>query len=188
MHNLLLEYTSSRKRRTQQTLINSLCFQGMWFITIYTASQKHDTLATIPSLILSIYYLLQDHPTCMRKERLLWAVIGLSLGVISELFFCYLQLFTPVSEPLFLIPFWLLGLWVALFTLMPLELKTLLQRPWLAALLGFISAPFSYISGAKMGAMVMNKTILSTSIPIALLWSIALYLATIIYRKLNLNH
>ena len=180
--------SSSSKKRTRQTLINSILFQVMWFITIYSASQKHDTLATVSPLALGIYYLLQSHPTCVRKERLLWAVMGLGFGIVSESCFWYLQLFTPVSEPLLWIPFWLLGLWIALFTMMPLELKSLLQRPWLASLLGFISAPFSYISGAKLGAMVMNKTILSTCIAIAVLWSIALYLASIIYQRLNLKY
>ena len=174
----------SNSKHTRQTVINSLCFQGMWFATIYMASLKHSTWAIVPPLILSLYYLLQNHPFITVRDRAIFGGIGLSLGTISELLFWYLNLFSPVNEPLFLIPLWLLGLWLALFMMMPLELRSLLNRPVLAATLAFLSAPFSYISGAKLGAMVMNDHIVKTGLHVSIVWAFALYIAALLYQKI----
>ena len=180
--NISQYHLSANPKRPLQTVINSVCFQGMWFTTIYMASLKFSTLAVVPPLILSFYYLWQSHIVITVKERIFFGGIGLVLGIISELFFCYLKLFSPVTEPLFLVPFWLLGLWIALFILLPLELRTLLSRPLLAATLAFLSAPFSYISGAKLGAMTMNDEIITTGLFVGIVWAFAFYTAAILYQ------
>ena len=166
----------------KQTILNSLSFQVMWFATIYLASKKLALLAFIPTISLSSYYVFQTHPKLSHKDRGLWALIGLGLGFISELFFWYLDLFTAIEEPLILIPLWLLGLWVTLFIMLPIELSALIKRPILAAGLAFISAPFSYISGAKLGAMIMNKDLITTSLVIGFVWAGAFYVAAKIFQ------
>lgn len=57
------------------------------------------------------------------------------------------------GHSLFVIPVWLMLLWVAFACTLRHSLDWLLQRPWLAALLGLLAAPWSYYAGELLGAV-----------------------------------
>jgi hypothetical protein len=50
-------------------------------------------------------------------------------------------------------PYWMVALWAVFATTLNVSLRSLRQRPWLAALLGAAGGPAAYYAGARFGAI-----------------------------------
>ncbi|RUO77658.1 DUF2878 domain-containing protein [Idiomarina seosinensis] len=70
-----------------------------------------------------------------------------------------------------LFPLWLAVLWLGFASMAPVALDWLAKTPWLAALLGAISGPFSYWVGLNLEAG-NSESLLQMVITYALVWSL----------------
>ncbi len=95
-----------------------------------------------------------------RPEIRLWLVVGV-LGFVldSILLRCNVMAFPDVTRispeaalSAWLVPPWIVTLWVAVGTMLHTTLGWLRGRPLLAAALGFLGGPFSFWSGTRLGA------------------------------------
>jgi len=50
-------------------------------------------------------------------------------------------------------PYWMVALWAVFATTLNVSLRSLRERPWLAALLGAAGGPAAYYAGAQLGAL-----------------------------------
>ena len=91
---------------------------------------------------------------------------------------------TPEGSALGVPPLWLIGLWAAFATLLPICFRWLFNRLWLAAILGAVSGTVSYVSGGKLGALMVNGDGLYW---IALEWGLALPLLVWLAQKGEAN-
>ena len=80
---------------------------------------------------------------------------------------------TPEGISLGVPPLWLIGLWAAFATLLPICFRWLYNRLWLAGVLGAVSGALSYVSGGKLGALMVNGDGLGL-VWIAAEWGLAL--------------
>lgn len=71
-------------------------------------------------------------------------------------------------------PVWLIGMWLAFATLMNVTFTWLKGRLWLAALLGALLGPLSYIGGEALGAIQIGTPYWQSISAIAGLWGLAL--------------
>ncbi len=150
----------------KQITIWALAFKVLWIVTLTQAGER----AWLSTLAVWAYAVL-----CGRSQpKYIWGVvlaaIGCSvigdggLGLISVLK-------TPGGGSLGVPPLWLIGLWAAFATLIPICFRWLFSRLWLAAILGACSGTLSYVSGGKLGALMVNTEGLHW---IALEWGIAM--------------
>lgn len=73
------------------------------------------------------------------------------------------------------VPAWIVALWMAFGTTLGTLEKALGPRPSLiAAALGFVLGPISYLAGARIGALTIPDGSAVSLIAIAMLWGIAL--------------
>ena len=91
---------------------------------------------------------------------------------------------TPEGISLGVPPLWLIGLWAAFATLLPVCFRWLYNRLWLASILGAVSGTLSYVSGGKLGALMVNGDGL---VWIAAEWGLALPLLVWLAQKGEAN-
>lgn len=167
-------------------LINGVLFQIVWFLTIGLASQMGELYAALPGLTFTIY-LGRKSATQDLKRIVIWISLALFLGLICESSLIAQGILLPIDPPLIGIPLWLLTLWTSLFMLLWLEITWLLTSPLLLTLCGLFSAPLSYASGARLGAMSVGGSYTEMMMYTGALWAVAMLIASYVYRGLNLH-
>jgi hypothetical protein len=55
-----------------------------------------------------------------------------------------------------IVPPWITALWIGFATLPRFSLAWLRGKPWLAALLGGVAGPLSYLAGVRLGAVAVG--------------------------------
>jgi hypothetical protein len=135
-------------------------------------AHEHEGMAMVFCLVLLIGHL---STTPLLKADLKIGALSLLCGVALD---SILQYFSIIKfhgvriEPLS--PFWLWGLWLLFGMTLHSSLGFLLNRPlFFSAVLGFVFGPFSYCSGAVLGAAVFDP-VLGNALPMAVAWSLML--------------
>ncbi len=155
-------------------LINFLLFQVAWFAGILGASHQMASLGvTVILLCLGIHF--WRLPRQQIKAEALLVARCLALGFVIDSSLIQTQLMSYASVGLIegISPLWMCLLWAALAITLNHSLAWLKRSYWLAAILGSITGPLSYLSGVKLGAGSMpNQAI--TLIALGLIWAIAM--------------
>ena len=73
-----------------------------------------------------------------------------------------------------LIPLWLTGLWLVFSTTLNHALLFFQQRLWLAAFLGAIAGPVTYLTGVELGAAQTGLATLVLALLLGLCWMLLL--------------
>ena len=165
-----------------RSVFRAVAFNVIWLLTIQLAAYGQAIWATLPGLVYGII-LLSQHNKSMRKYLIQWACLGLALGIISESIIIYNEVLGSVNHSNIGHPLWLLSLWIALFMLLPLELDKILNSPILAVSFGMIGGPFSYLSGAKLGAMKLIGSEIELICYTSILWGISMYTASFYWQR-----
>lgn len=82
-------------------------------------------------------------------------------------------------------PVWLIGMWFGFATLLNVSFVWLKGRLLLAAALGFVLGPLSYIGGQALGAITINEPYWPSVAAIAVLWGAALPLLVVLGQRWN---
>jgi len=101
------------------------------------------------------------------------------IGLVWDSALIAIGLFTYPSGVLVpgLAPYWMIALWAVFATSLNLSMGFLKGRPWLAALVGGIGGPVSYLAGGRLGGLEMSDPTLALGAQ-AIGWAVLLPVLT----------
>lgn len=142
--------------------VNAILFQIGWFVCVFERS----TVALVTAALI-----LLTHLAINRQQRWEWFAIPLlaSVGLIQDFILAQMNVlqFSTGQLP----PLWLVGVWLMFVTTLNHSLKWLQQRWLLAAVLGAICGPLSYLAGERLGAVTLNQELIPV---MAATWAVSL--------------
>lgn len=153
--------------------LNAALFQFGWFVCVLERSVLAVTTA---ALIVGIHLYRQRH---QRWEWSAIAIISL-IGIAQDT--ALIQLGVLQFDGGALPPVWLFAMWVLFATTLNHSLSWLQQRWWLAALLGAIGGPLSYLAGERLGALNVNRDLLPI---LSITWAMSMPLLMQIVQRMK---
>ncbi len=139
-------------------LVNFVVFQGAWFAAVLGAAHGHPLWGTAAvAAAMAWHVAVSARP--MAEAKLLAAVCAIGFVVES---FVALQghIAYPSGQPVaYLAPYWMVALWGLLGIALNVTVRWLKHRPVLAAVLGAVAGPLSFVSGVRLGgAQFIDRT------------------------------
>lgn len=137
-------------------IINFVAFQLGWFSAVLGAAKGVPWAGPVViAVVLGVHFYQAKKPS---EE------VGLVLAcaLIGTWFDSMLVALNWVSYPAgqwhaMLAPYWIIAMWMLFATTLNLSLRWLRGRPWLAAIVGGITGPLTYVAGTRLGAMEFNN-------------------------------
>jgi len=151
-------------------LLNVAAFQIGWFSSLLGAVKQMPWLGPVVFLlVLAIHLRFARRPECELG-------LVIACGVIGLMFDSVLAAAGWVTYPsgLFselLAPYWIVTMWMLFGTTLNLSMSWLKGRPLLAAVLGAIGGPASYVAGQKLGGIVFLEFV-PAIIALAIGWAV----------------
>jgi hypothetical protein len=141
------------KKLTNNKLINLALFQGVWLVTVLGAANNNLWPGLMGfTVFLAVHYCLSSSA----YADFLLAVCAVFIGLAAETIFVQTDLLVYSAKAIYvgIVPLWVLILWGNFALIMNGCLNWLQGRYVLAAVLGFMGAPLSYLGGIQLGAAV----------------------------------
>ncbi len=121
-----------------------------WFAVVLGAAHEMPLWGTA-SIVLSMVWHLYVVPKPVAEFKLLAAICLLGFGLETlNVHLGYLKYPSGQPDPR-LAPYWMVALWGLLAITLNVTLRFLKKRLWLAALLGAVVGPLSFVSGVQLG-------------------------------------
>lgn len=163
---------------------NYLGLQVLWVVAVSAAAQARiwPTL-----LVLALFALYQLWPPRRAPGDLQLLIAALSLGLLLDTTLAaggwvrYAAPWpgTPLAPP------WILALWLGFALTLNHSLATVMQRPWLAVLLGAIFGPFSYwLAQRSWHAVEFQPPQLHAVVAVGIGWGVACGVLSLYARRL----
>ena len=133
-------------------LANFLFFQIGWFSSVLGGANDMPWLGPLAVLsIVAIHLRLAQRPASE-------AALLLSCALVGALFDSMLVAlgWVSYSSGMFsssMAPYWIITMWMLFATTLNVSLRWLREMPIIAALLGFVAGPLTYLGGAKLGGI-----------------------------------
>lgn len=164
-------------------LVNFLAFQAGWFASVLGAAQSMPWAGPAVVLAIVILHLRQA------KRPDLEAGLLVASGIIGLYFDSLLVALGWVTYPSGLIsssfaPYWIVTMWVLFATTLNSSMAWLKGRHVLAAVLGAISGPLSYVAGAKLGGIEFVENV-GALVFLSIGWAAAMPVLITLAEKLN---
>lgn len=148
------------------SLLNAILLQAVWFAAVLGAARGWiwlGVIAAVPVLALHAWWHRRQSDAGL---GLLAAALVLGAVVEGVLYLAGLRPAGGWPSP------WMLAQWAVFATALPAALAWLRGRPFLAAALGAVGAPFAYGAGMRLGAVApADWTVLAA---VAVAWAIAM--------------
>jgi hypothetical protein len=168
-----------------RNLANFAMFQGVWLAAVLGAARGHMHLGLAAAGgMLAVHLATLDERSLPARLRELGYVVaaGLAGTLLDGALGLAGWIRYPTSAPLWALPTpppWILGLWLAFAMLPRYSLRWLRPWPALAALLGALGGPLSFLAGARLGAIApgSHATYPVLALEYAVLVPLLLYLA-----------
>lgn len=164
-------------------LINILAFQLGWFSCVMGAAHHMPWLGVGVTIPLLVWHLSQAQDVHSELSLVLIAAVFGSLFDQSLLSLGFIQ-FPAADWPVFLLPAWMLCLWVLFATTLNVGLRWMRGRYLVGAIFGLLGGPLAYISGVKLGAMQFLQP---TAIVIALGIGWGLFMPALLWLSARLD-
>lgn len=131
--------------------------------------------ALVAAAVIGLHLALARRPA---PEALLIVAASL-IGLVWDSALIAIGLFTYPSGILVpgLAPYWMIALWAVFATSLNLSMGFLKGRLWLAALVGGIGGPVSYLAGGRLGGLEMSDPVLALGAQ-AIGWAVLLPVLT----------
>lgn len=167
---------TTKSHHWAKILTNALLFQLCWVACVIGG----DGWALSGLVLLMVVHLgwVVERSDLQQEFYLILPII--SLGIGFDILLLQLGWLAFPQHSSFIIPFWLMALWLAFATTLRHSLAGLLKHYWSAALLGAIGAPWSYFLGSKTGAVEATP---AAFIAIGLFWA-----ALLVWVSVQLRH
>ena len=161
---------------------NFVLFQCVWILTVLGAAQ-----GMIWPGIASLGFFLFVHSFLSESARTdyLVCVVAIAVGLVIESINARTGLIVHPAGDSLLPPLWLLVLWCNLGLIFNNSVAWLLDKPWLAALLGAAGGTASYIGGVALGAASFGVPLKTAAPALAITWAIVTPLLFYATRRLN---
>ena len=141
--------SAAKPTRTVQ-LTNFIVFQSAWFAAVLGAAHQLPLWGTAAVLAAFAWHLaVSARPA---EEAKLFAVVCLIGFVVETGMVLIGQVSYPSGQPVAtLAPYWMVALWGLLAIALNVTMRWLKRRYLLAAVLGAVTGPASFVSGVKLG-------------------------------------
>ena len=152
--------------------INFLAFQLGWFSCVLAAAKGMPWLGPLVVLAVVLLHLkLVAKP--LAELKLIGAAMAMGLLTDSLLLSSGWLAYSGGSWIPGLAPYWIIAMWALFATTLNVSMRWMRGRYLLAAIMGGIGGPLSYLAGEKLGAMTMSEPTLAIA-ALALAWSVAM--------------
>lgn len=140
--------------------VNFIVFQLVYSACVFGAVEGNLWIGPLAGAVLLPINLVCAPPERRRSEPALWLICG-SIGFVVDsgllaagaIGFPEITRIAPDSSlSAWLVPPWIVTLWVAVGTMLRTSLVWLKDRPILALAMGAVGGPFSFWSGSRLGA------------------------------------
>jgi len=152
--------------------LNFVAFQLGWFACVLGAAGGLPWAGPLVVLgVVGLHLLRVRRPGCELKLVLAAAALGI---VVDSLLLAsgWLQYPSGLWLP-GLAPYWIVAMWALFATTLNLSLGWLRGRPVLAAVLGAVGGPLSYLAGEKLGGIGLIQPTFALA-ALAVAWAIAM--------------
>ncbi len=135
-------------------LLNFLVFQAGWFTSVLGAANQMPWLGPLLVLVaVALHLRLARRPSS--ELMLIVACGGLGAVFDSALVAAGWVRYPSGMLAAGVAPYWIVGMWLLFATTLNVSLRWLRGRTALAAVLGFVAGPASYVAGAKLGGITL---------------------------------
>jgi hypothetical protein len=133
-------------------VINFVAFQVGWFSSVLGGAEGLPWLGPIAVLLIVAYHLYRAEQA--QKELLLVVFCGL-LGAVFDSVLVSLNWVGYPSGTFVdgIAPYWIIGMWMLFATTLNMSMRWLKNRYLIAAVLGLVAGPLSYVAGQKLGGI-----------------------------------
>jgi hypothetical protein len=159
-----------------KTVLNFVACQLAWSACVLGGANGRPLAGALVAVaVIGLHFALARRPA---PEALLIAAATL-IGLVWDSALIAIGLFTYPSGILVpgLAPYWMVALWAVFATSLNLSMGFLKGRLWLAALVGGIGGPVSYLAGGRLGGLEMSDPALALGAQ-ALGWAVLLPILT----------
>lgn len=140
-------------------VINAIGFQCCWTACVIGGSAW-------AAVVVPLFFIW--HWRQRKANEVTLILVVTLLGTMHDSTLLNLGLFGFPEHSGFIIPLWLILLWAAFAATVLHSMAWLLEKTWLAALLGAIAAPWSYYAGSLLKSIELTSPAL---ISVALAWA-----------------
>lgn len=151
-------------------LMNFAMFYLGWFACVMGAGHGQLWLGplVVAALVL-IHLFLIAAPVQEAKLIALIGIFGFAVDTLQAS--AGLYAFARTSAAPWLCPLWMVALWMIFATTLNASMSWLAGRYRLAAVLGALCGPVSYVAGARLGAIELSAPASASLVGIAIVWA-----------------
>ena len=164
-------------------LINIVAFKVAWVSTIFGSANEMPFLGPLAVMVAVAIHLWLAHEP--RRELMLVVLCG-AIGLVwdSVLVTAGWLVYPTGTFISGLAPYWILGMWMLFATTLNVAFRWLHTRLALAALMGAVFGPMSYIAGSAAGAVkLVQPTLALTALGAA--WALLMPGLLVLARQLD---
>jgi hypothetical protein len=143
--------------------LNAVMFQLAWAGFVGGAVIGYPTLGIVPLAIMGLVSLRAG----LWRSDLSCMLLAAGAGAYLERLWIELGTLQYADTG---VPWWIVGLWIAVALTLNHSLAWIAPRPWLGAALAAMAAPLSYGAGAKLGAVTIGGGLAFISVAWALVF------------------
>ncbi|MFC4655647.1 MULTISPECIES: DUF2878 domain-containing protein [Rheinheimera] len=143
-------------------LLNSCLFNLAWFGCVYWGNGA--------ALLVPVWAGLHLWQSARPKAEALLLISVMVGGALLDSLWMLTAVFIFPGQP-WLLPFWLLMLWLAFAMTLNGYLSVLKGRVWLQSLAGALAGPFSYWAGQQLGAVQFGAPLPWVLLMLSLAWA-----------------
>ncbi|MEH6452008.1 MAG: DUF2878 domain-containing protein [Psychromonas sp.] len=156
--------------------LNFVCFQLVWFISVYLGNQGIAYLCML--LVVHFYF----SPSRLHDLKTVFLIAP--IGMIADSLLSKAGIFVFADGSL--LPIWLAFLWAYFALTLNHGLSWLKRMPiYLQAIIGAVSGPLSYYAGYKMGGVALPEGIIKSLFVLAVIWAALLPVYLIVLSYLD---
>jgi len=151
-------------------IVQFALFQAAWFACVLSAAHGRAELGV---LAVSIQVLITWWLSPARSMELKVTLLAILVGLVWDTAMLqagWVRYASPGPLP-HVAPVWILALWALFATLLCGPLAWLHGRPWLAAALGAVGGPMSYLAAVRLGAGSFGEPV-TAMVVLALGWAV----------------
>jgi len=151
-------------------LLNFAMFYLGWFACVMGAGRGHLWLGpSVVAVLVLLHLYMTPRPVQEIRLILLIGIFGFAVDTLQAS--AGLYAFTGTSPAPWLCPLWMVALWMIFATTLNASMAWLAGRYRLAAALGALCGPISYVAGARLGAIKLPAHAGLSLVGIAVVWA-----------------
>ncbi|MDH3311252.1 MAG: DUF2878 domain-containing protein [Gammaproteobacteria bacterium] len=143
--------------------VNFILFQAGWFACVLGAANGQPLAGTGIALTIVLLHVLRS---ARPRVEVALVLLVAAIGTVWDSGVMLLGVLNYTSGLLFpyVVPPWMIALWMVFATTLNISLRWLKTRPLLAALLGATGGPAAYYAGHALGAVGMPEVVTAVSV------------------------